>query len=216
MEEEGDLEELIRESDSKIKEYEHLVVKFAEEAEEAKTTLNNVAFQRDALHNELYQLHEKFSWREGGFTSQLMIAQNEFTSLNKRFIDANEATKKLAYLKDNEINKLNDDVSQKQELFDNAVNALQKEVERLIQLNQDEAAQCISVTNKLQTTSTELHCVKEELAQHRQMYNENIDALQQCFQDVAKNNGLLEEQLTELQQKYQGKCVVLFISSFSD
>ena len=211
--EKRDLEEQIMGSNNKIKEYEHLVVKFAEETEETKSLYSDVSYQRDVLHNELYQLRENFSWREHDLTSRLTQVNNEFISLNEKLLTSNQEVVTLKNIKDAEINKLNENMQRKDIEFDNTVNTLKTEIQNLLLLNKNKSTEFESVTSKLQLTATELQRVTEELAQHRLMYNTNVDALQKCFEDMTKNSGLLEEQLAELQWQYQGKCVGLFISS---
>ena len=199
------LEEQLAVSEGKIKEYERLVVKFAEETEEANIALKNVLYHRDSLQDEMYRLQGTLAWREREFANQLSLSQNEVMQLKDILFNKDEELKK---------NQINHDAKSKQYLMlenllkerEVSLQQAEEKIDRLTSENDIYAGESMTLQRRIEQ-------VQGDMQQQRQMYNKNINGLQQYCDDVCKNSEYVQKQLVEQQQKFQGKCVDLFIIS---
>ena len=232
MKKKEDLEQQIVASEQKIREYERLVMKFAEETDEAKGVVGSITYQRDLLHNDLYQLQQNFSWREKELSDQLVTKQNELNALHENVnglhhnINTLQADKERELTQKDEIingftqqtSSFEKEILEKQQNINDLkqilqdkeenVRNLQNDVVRLTQMTMDQNKTNEEISNQLHLTASELGRTKDELAQHRAMYAQNIQALQQCFEEVSQNTGQMEKQLEDAQSKHKGWCVV--------
>ena len=230
-----DLEQQIVASEQKIKEYEQLVMKFAGETDEAKGVVGSITYQRDLLHNDLYQLQQNFSWREKELSNQLVTKQNELNAMHENMnglhhnINALQAEKERELAQKDEIingltqqtNSFEKEILEKQQNIhdlkqilqakEDNVRNLQNDVVRLTQMTMDQNNSNEEISEQLHHTASELGRTKDELSQHRAMYAQNIQALQQCFEEVSQNTGKIEKQLEDAQAKHKGWCVVYLL-----
>lgn len=226
LKQKADLEGQIDESHVRIREYEQLVMKFAEETEEAKGVVGSITYQRDMLHNDLYQLQQTFSWRENEIQDQLIGKQNELNTLHEGYNYLKAESDRELTERQNTINHLtneseaykidlkekHDSVQKLEQLLndkEDAIRNLHADVRRLTDATANQNKNKDELTGQLCATTEELARVKEELSQHRTMYAQNIQALQQCFQEVSDNSAQIEQQLADAKQKHSGKCVVV-------
>jgi len=228
LREKEDLEQQIFESESKIREYERLVMKFAEETDEAKGVVGSITYQRDVLHNDLYQLQQTYTWREKELADQLVHKQNEINGLHENMNGLQENITALHSEREQQLNAKDMHISSlaneheitKKDLLANqhtieelqqvlhtkgeTLNNLQVDLVRLTQTTADQNQTNEELTTQIRVMSGELARVKEEFDQHRVMYSQNIQALQQCFVEVSDNSTEIEQQLQEAQQQLQG------------
>ena len=223
-----EMEQQIIESEQKIKEYEQLVMKFAGETDEAKGVVGSITYQRDLLHNDLFQLQQNFSWREKELSNQLIVKQNEINGLHENLNGMQQNINSLHADKEQQFkhkDEVIDGLSQQNESFEkeilerqqdihdlkqmlqtkeDTICKLQNDVVRLTQMTMDQNKTNEEVTKQLQLTASNLARTKDELSQHRAMYAQNIQALQQCFEEVSQNTAQIEKQLENAQARHKG------------
>ena len=199
------LEEQLAVSEGKIKEYERLVVKFAEETEEANIALKIALYHRDSLQDEMYRLQGTLAWREREFANQLSLSQNEVIQLKDNLFSKDEELEKnqISYDAKCKHYQMLENLLKEREV---SLQQAEEKIDRLTSENDIYEGERVTLQKRIEQ-------LQGDMQQQRQMYNKNINALQQYCDDVSKNSEYVQEQLVEQQQKFQGKCVDFFIIS---